>query len=83
MVASSGMMATVRAAEPALARRRVAWPHVTSPRLRGGRSVVPPASTMAAHIRDVWADNFESEMNAFREAMEKYPYVAMVGVSRS
>ncbi|WFD21662.1 CCR4-NOT core DEDD RNase subunit [Malassezia equina] len=29
---------------------------------------------MAARIRDVWADNFESEMNAFRKAMELYPY---------
>jgi len=37
---------------------------------------------MAARIRDVWADNFESEMNAFRETMESFPYVAMAGVAR-
>lgn len=36
---------------------------------------------MAGRIRDVWAHNVESEMAVLREAISKYPYVAMVSGS--
>lgn len=31
-----------------------------------------------SRIREVWAPNLEAEMRNIREAIEKYPYVAMV-----
>jgi hypothetical protein len=31
-------------------------------------------------IRDVWAPNLEIEMRNIREAIDKYPYIAMVRV---
>lgn len=31
-----------------------------------------------ARIRDVWAPNLEIEMRNIREAIERYPYIAMV-----
>lgn len=34
---------------------------------------------MVGRIHEVWADNFEEEMAHLRAAIEKYPYVAMVG----
>jgi len=32
---------------------------------------------MANRIRDVWASNLEAEMREIRDAIEKYPYIAM------
>lgn len=34
---------------------------------------------MAGRIREVWSENLDVEMGYLREAIEKYPYVAMVG----
>jgi hypothetical protein len=31
------------------------------------------------YIREVWADNLESEMAILRDLVEHYPYLAMVG----
>lgn len=31
-----------------------------------------------SRIREVWAPNLEAEMRNIREAIDKYPYVAMV-----
>ena len=31
-----------------------------------------------SRIREVWAPNLEAEMRNIRDAIEKYPYVAMV-----
>lgn len=31
-------------------------------------------------IQDVWADNFEKEMERIRILVERFPYVAMVSI---
>lgn len=36
---------------------------------------------MDNQIRDVWADNLEVEMANLRNAVERYPYVAMVSIA--
>lgn len=45
--------------------------------LSKGRESVPPGS-MPLDLRNVWNTNLEEEMDHIMEAIEKYPYIAMV-----
>jgi hypothetical protein len=40
----------------------------------------PTLDGRTVEIRDVWASNLEEEMSNIRELIEKYNYVAMVGL---
>ena len=42
-----------------------------------------PNQKLDYNIREVWADNFEAEFVAMRQAMEQYPYVSMVCLALS
>lgn len=39
-----------------------------------------PGQKLDYNIREVWADNFDVEFVAMRQAMEQYPYVSMVSL---
>ena len=45
--------------------------------LSKGRESVPPGS-MPLDLRNVWNTNLEEQMDHIMEAIEKYPYIAMV-----
>jgi len=57
---------------------------VTDPRLQA--AVAAQAAAQAAVvsgegvIRDVWAENLDAEMGVLRNLVDRYPYIAMVGV---
>lgn len=47
------------------------------PPLSKGKEFVPPGSE-PLDLRNVWDTNLEEEMDRMMEAIEKYPYIAMV-----